>query len=270
MSSSLKYVHYHILSFPIMLTTHPIPFKLNGSIGVKKYKSFRSLTNLYTINPNRKVIKQKSHKERSQLTSRSKYGLLEKHKDYVLRARDYHKKQDRLTNLKRKATTRNPDEFYFAMQSAKTAKGIHLSGTETKKRLAKRFSNDELKIIREQDDKYLWMARQINRKKLEKLKEQMHLVQDDDEDDDVNKDMMKLDQDLSGSEQDQEESDDEFSKWLKEGKSDDDQHQNNASTKPKLPKHTIFVDDEKEGMSILLYLSILVVYEKKTNHLNNS
>jgi hypothetical protein len=52
-------------------------------------------------------------------------GLLEKHKDYVLRARDYHRKQDRLTKLKRKAAFRNPDEFYFAMHSSKTKAGVH-------------------------------------------------------------------------------------------------------------------------------------------------
>jgi U3 small nucleolar RNA-associated protein 11 len=41
--------------------------------------------------------------------------LLEKHQDYVKRARDYHSKQDRLKILKSKAVARNKDEFYFGM-----------------------------------------------------------------------------------------------------------------------------------------------------------
>lgn len=57
----------------------------------------------------------REHKERSQPSHRRKYGLLEKHKDYVERARDYHKKQDYLQTLRKKAAFRNPDEFYTAM-----------------------------------------------------------------------------------------------------------------------------------------------------------
>jgi hypothetical protein len=47
-------------------------------------------------------------------------GLLEKHKDYVLRARDFQRKQGALKQLRHKAAMRNPDEFYFAMQTSKT------------------------------------------------------------------------------------------------------------------------------------------------------
>ena len=47
-------------------------------------------------------------------------GILEKHKDYVLRARDYHSKQERINRLREKAATRNKDEFYFAMNKQKT------------------------------------------------------------------------------------------------------------------------------------------------------
>lgn len=68
----------------------------------------------------KKVAQGRAHRERSQPTSRQKLGLLEKHKDYVLRARDFHRKENRLKALKAKAATRNPDEFYHAMIRAKT------------------------------------------------------------------------------------------------------------------------------------------------------
>ena len=68
----------------------------------------------------RNSIHRRNHKERSQLAHRAKLGLLEKHADYVKRARDYHSKQDRLTRLKQKAAERNKDEFYFSMSKEKT------------------------------------------------------------------------------------------------------------------------------------------------------
>jgi Utp11 protein len=68
----------------------------------------------------RNSIHRRNHKERSQLAHRAKLGLLEKHADYVKRARDYHSKQDRLTRLKQKAVERNKDEFYFSMSKEKT------------------------------------------------------------------------------------------------------------------------------------------------------
>lgn len=58
--------------------------------------------------------------------TRRKYGLLEKKKDYVLRARDFHRKEKALKSLKRKAEERNPDEFYFAMENAATNRGVHI------------------------------------------------------------------------------------------------------------------------------------------------
>ncbi len=70
----------------------------------------------------RNAAKRVTHKERSQPAGRSRLGLLEKHKDYILRARDYEKKK-RLKSLKLKAALRNPDEFYFAMHKEATSNG---------------------------------------------------------------------------------------------------------------------------------------------------
>lgn len=63
----------------------------------------------------KKIGKQHIHRERSQLESRKQFGLLEKHKDYVKRAKNYHKKKDYLNRLLLKASLRNPDEFYHKM-----------------------------------------------------------------------------------------------------------------------------------------------------------
>lgn len=61
-----------------------------------------------------------THSERAQPTHRKKLGLLEKHADYVKRARDFHSKEDRIQKLREKAAMRNKDEFYFGMINSKT------------------------------------------------------------------------------------------------------------------------------------------------------
>ena len=68
----------------------------------------------------RNVVKRKTHKERAQPSFRARYGLLEKKKDYKLRAIDYHRKEDKLKKLKTAAALKNPDEFYFKMINATT------------------------------------------------------------------------------------------------------------------------------------------------------
>ena len=90
----------------------------------------------------RNAVKRIEHKERSQPASRKKFGLLEKHKDYVVRAKDYHKKQKIIKNLKLKADFRNPDEFYFGMNSSQVVKGVH------KKKLDRQLDEDEVKKLK--------------------------------------------------------------------------------------------------------------------------
>ena len=66
-----------------------------------------------------------SSPRKAQPGARKKFGLLEKHKDYVQRARDFHKKQNYLKILKKKAEERNPDEFYYKMHKSQVSeKGI--------------------------------------------------------------------------------------------------------------------------------------------------
>jgi hypothetical protein len=65
-----------------------------------------------------KHIKRTAHKERSQPASRKHLGALEKHKDYVKRAKRRHEKVSKLNKLKRAAAQRNPDEYHMKMTEA--------------------------------------------------------------------------------------------------------------------------------------------------------
>ncbi|KAK3265845.1 U3 small nucleolar RNA-associated protein 11 [Cymbomonas tetramitiformis] len=121
------------------------------------------------------AVKRKTHKERSQPSHRRKHGLLEKHKDYVLRARDYHEKEKRVKNLKEKAENRNPDEFYFAMEKQKTVDGIHQARQEEDSK----HSQQELLLMKTQDMKYVQNKGVSDKKRAERLKESLHLIGDE-------------------------------------------------------------------------------------------
>ncbi|KAL5519258.1 hypothetical protein ACEPAH_941 [Sanghuangporus vaninii] len=116
----------------------------------------------------RNSLHRRSHKERSQPSHRARLGLLEKHKDYVLRARDYHSKQDRINRLKQKAADRNKDEFYFSMNRQRTQGGVHVQdrGNEA-------LPVDFVKILKTQDENYIRTMRAAGLKKIEKLKAQL-------------------------------------------------------------------------------------------------
>ena len=79
-----------------------------------------SVTSCTVMSSLRNSLHRRNHKVRTQLSRRQRFGILEKHKDYVLRARDYHSKQDRIQRLRRKAADRNKDEFYFWMNKQGT------------------------------------------------------------------------------------------------------------------------------------------------------
>ncbi|KAL0578490.1 hypothetical protein V5O48_003483 [Marasmius crinis-equi] len=121
----------------------------------------------------RNSIHRRNHKERSQLAHRAKLGLLEKHADYVKRARDYHSKQDRLTRLKQKAADRNKDEFYFSMTKEKTKGGVH-----SKDRGNVALPTDMIKVLKTQDENYVRTMRASNMKKIDKIKSQLSTVID--------------------------------------------------------------------------------------------
>ncbi|KAL2894331.1 putative U3 small nucleolar RNA-associated protein 11 [Bienertia sinuspersici] len=115
------------------------------------------------------AISKRTYKERSQPASRKKFGFLEKHKDYVIRAREYHKKEDTLRRLKEKAANRNPDEFYFRMIRSKTVDGVHRPESE-----ANKYTPEQLLLMKTQDMKYVLQKIQSEKKKVEKLKAMLH------------------------------------------------------------------------------------------------
>jgi len=77
----------------------------------------------------RNVVKRRTYKERSQPKRREHLGLLEKHRDYAERARNYEGKQKRLKAMREKAAARNPEEFYFGMVHERTKGGVHKAST---------------------------------------------------------------------------------------------------------------------------------------------
>ncbi|KAJ8759729.1 hypothetical protein K2173_009830 [Erythroxylum novogranatense] len=117
----------------------------------------------------RNAIPRKAHKERSQPKSRKKFGFLEKHKDYVVRAKAFHKKEEALQRLREKAAFRNPDEFYFKMIKTKTVDGVHRPESE-----ANKYTQDELMLMKTQDIGYVLQKLQSERKKIEKLTAVLH------------------------------------------------------------------------------------------------
>ncbi|XP_078165151.1 putative U3 small nucleolar RNA-associated protein 11 [Carex rostrata] len=119
----------------------------------------------------RNAIPRRAHKERAQPESRKKFGLLEKHKDYVLRAKNFHKKEETLKKLREKASFRNPDEFYFKMVHTKIVDGIHRPRSE-----ANKYTAEELLVMETQDIGYVLQKLQSEKKKVERLSSALHVL----------------------------------------------------------------------------------------------
>lgn len=109
--------------------------------------------------------------------SRERYGLLEKRKDYLLRARDFHRKERTLKHLQRKADERNPDEFYHAMEKKRTKKGVHAAGAaDAGDSGANKYSQGELALMRTQDARYVGSRAAAEAGRIERLRASLHFV----------------------------------------------------------------------------------------------
>ncbi|RZC83302.1 hypothetical protein C5167_046088 [Papaver somniferum] len=121
----------------------------------------------------RNGLPRKAHKERSQPLSRKKFGLLEKHKDYQVRAKAYHLKEQNLQKLREKAAFRNPDEFYHKMIRTKTVDGVHKPESN-----ANRYTQDELMLMKTQDMGYILQKSLSEKKKVGRLSSMLHSLGD--------------------------------------------------------------------------------------------
>lgn len=117
----------------------------------------------------RNAVTRRPHKERSQTQARQKWGLLEKHKDYSLRAKDYNQKKAKLNILSQKSKERHPDEFAFGMLSA----GSSAQGKHGRRGDENRLSHDAVQLLKTQDAGYLRTTAARTRKEIEKVKEEV-------------------------------------------------------------------------------------------------
>ncbi|VDO59293.1 unnamed protein product [Onchocerca flexuosa] len=111
--------------------------------------------------------------EKLQPESRAQFGLLEKKKDYVQRARDYNYKKRKLQRLRQKALSRNPDEFHFHMIRSHVGEdGVHHENTpepDEDTLLQKKLKDLE-------DLKYLKHRLNVENQKIEKLRATLHFA----------------------------------------------------------------------------------------------
>jgi len=180
-------------------------------------------------------VQKKQHRERSQPLQRARLGLLEKHADYVKRAKDYNSKKDRLQKLRLKASLKNHDEFYFKMINSKTVKDVHYNFNKTNAPL----DNQLVKLLKTQDFNYVKTCRAIEEKKIIKIKDRLGPM------------MIRLKSEDSGATSELEE---QAIQLINQSitatsakKSDpgvDDEEDNQAVVKP--GKKTIFVDSVEE------------------------
>ncbi|CCE34644.1 related to cgi-94 protein [Claviceps purpurea 20.1] len=184
----------------------------------------------------RNAVARRPHRERAQPLERRRLGLLEKHKDYTLRAKDFGKKKTQLKSLRQKAADRNEDEFYFGMMSRKgpgsrIQNGKRWDGTVEGDRGNKALSVETVRLLKTQDIGYIRTMRQVLVKEIARLEQQVVLTRgldrlDDDDNDDVD----------GADDEDNDLSDDDMP----------------MPSRPKAARKIVFLDDEEERQGTML------------------
>ncbi|KAG5938812.1 Small subunit (SSU) processome component [Claviceps monticola] len=183
----------------------------------------------------RNAVARRPHRERAQPLERRRLGLLEKHKDYTLRAKDFGKKKTQLKSLRQKAADRNEDEFYFGMMSRKgpgsrIQNGKRWDGTVEGDRGNKALSVETVRLLKTQDIGYIRTMRQVLVKEIARLEQQVVLTRGldrlDDDDDDVD----------GADDEDNDLSDDDMP----------------LPSRPKAARKIVFLDDEEEHQGTML------------------
>ncbi|ATY63622.1 U3 snoRNP-associated Utp11 [Cordyceps militaris] len=177
----------------------------------------------------RNAVDRRVHRERAQPLERRRLGLLEKHKDYSKRAKDYNQKKAQLKSLRAKAADRNEDEFYFGMMSRKgpgsrIMNGKNWTGTVAGSRGNKVLDMETSRLLKTQDMGYIRTMKQLANKEVAKLQEQVVMTRG----------MDRLDED-DEDDQDEEENGSD---------SDDDEEPARKPTKQKAARVIRFFDDE--------------------------
>lgn len=115
------------------------------------------------------AVRRREHYERHQPAARQRFGMLEKHKDYAKRAKNFHDKEKRISELRKKAANRNPDEFYFKMLTSDTKNGVHKDESTRPKLTA-----EMLGVLKTQDKTYVQTMLNAEQSKIEKLRATLH------------------------------------------------------------------------------------------------
>ncbi|KAJ5161795.1 Small-subunit processome Utp11 [Penicillium capsulatum] len=177
----------------------------------------------------RNAVQRRQHRERGQLEGREKWGILEKHKDYSLRAKDYNAKKAKLKRLEEKARDRNPDEFNFGMMGGRNGQqGRHGRGTIGRdSATARGLSHEAIKLLKTQDKGYLRTVGERARREIERLEREVQLQEG-------------MSESLGEKSQNNEPDDDEF-----DGFDDDlDGFDFNTPPQPTKPRKVVFADDK--------------------------